>query len=109
GRRTRAPRLGALAELTLHFRVGDEHERPRLLVGSRGRGAGGADRVLDELEPNRLGGEAADGAPRLQHREEGARALEGRILGGPLVLERNGPVLHVASLAGAFYAVLTRA
>jgi len=61
--------LGGLADALLRVVVGDDDERPRLLVRAGWRRPGDAQRVLDQLPRHRIGSEAAHRAP-CQHRRQ---------------------------------------
>src|SRR5437764_493019 len=92
-------RLRALPQPLLRLGIGDDHERPRLLVRAGGRRARGADRVLDQLRRNGLDRELADGAARLHQLQELARVLERALCGRPVVRERDGTILgHARSI-----------
>src|SRR5205807_8643543 len=81
--------LGRLAQPFLQLGIGDDHERPGLLIRTGRSRAGRPDRVLDQLCWDGLVREVPYRAAPLHQLEEGARTGEGLALGKPLELERN--------------------
>src|SRR3954452_11102141 len=98
--------LGTISQPALGLRIGDDDERPRLLVGARGRRARDANGVLDELPRDRLRREAAYRAARLHELAEPGGALERHGHRRAFVDERYRTVLgHSRTLFGELWAL----
>ena len=84
--------LGGLPQAGLEVGVGDDDERPRLLVcAGRGR-PGGTQSVLDEFHGHGLFREHAHRAARAHQVHELARVPQRLFLARPFVPQRNRPV-----------------